>query len=256
MNFTDSFKKKIVVIIFTAVAFSLLWPFLGFEVAGLKINLADGFPVMLGFMFGSSGAIGCFLGTIGPDLFSNELSLRTLANALGYFALSYAPYKIWAVILKREEENVFLIKKIGDVAAYLLTGAVGSLLCALPLAFVEDVVYQTESIATGYIFEVIEVALSVFTVGMLIYILLSAFNMFGLAKSVKKYPLKTHLHMLTLVIYAIIVLVIAIVGHFLAGDATRNLWVVVPMGLFGALMFIDLMYGGSKPVILEKDPSE
>lgn len=252
MNFTDSFKKKIVVIIFTAVAFSLLWPFLSFEVAGLTINLADGFPVMLGFMFGSSGAIGCFLGAIGPDIFSGELSLGTLASALGYFALAYAPYKIWAVILKREEENVFLIKKLGDVAAYLITGAIGSLLCALPPAFIDDVYYQSEALATGYIFEVIEIAIAVFTVGLVMYAVLSAFDMFGLAKSVKKYPLKTHLHMLTLTIDAIIILIIAVVGHFFAGDATRNLWIVVPVAVFGVFMFIDLMYGGSKPEIIEK----
>ena len=170
INFTDSFKKKIVVIVFVAVFFSLIWPFTSFNLhignTDLTINPADGLPVLLGFMFGSSGAIGCALGAVGPELFDGTLSPATIGTALGYFCLAYAPYKVWAVILKKEDENIFLVKKPGDVLAYVITGIMGSLLCSLPVALANDVWYQEAAFSAAYLISVVQVLISVLTFGL------------------------------------------------------------------------------------------
>lgn len=256
INFTDSFKKKIVVIVFVAVFFSLIWPFTSFSFTvgntEITINPADGIPVLMGFMFGSSGALGCALGILGPELFQGDLTLGTVGTALGYFCLSYAPYKVWAVILKKEDENIFLVKRLGDVAAYAITGIMGALLCALPVTLANDVWYNEVAFSTSYLLEVVEVTISVLTFGLVLYAVLSAFNMFGLAKTVKKYPLKTMIHMITLAIMSIIVLVFSIVTYFFVDTGTRNPWIIIPMVILGLLMLRDLTYGGKPPDIVEK----
>ena len=256
INFTDSFKKKIVVIVFVAVFFSLIWPFTSFNLhvgnTDLTINPADGLPVLLGFMFGSSGAIGCALGAVGPELFDGTLSPATIGTALGYFCLAYAPYKVWAVILKKEDENIFLVKKPGDVLAYVITGIMGSLLCSLPVALANDVWYQEAAFSAAYLISVVQVLISVLTFGLVLYAVLSAFNMFGLAKTVKKYPLKTMIHMITLTIWSAIVLVFSIATYFFVDTGPRNPWIVVPVTILGLLMLIDLTYGGKPPEIVDK----
>ncbi len=249
MDFTDNFKKKVIIVIAVAIIYALLSFIPSIIIGDHGYDVVDAFPVLFGFMFGSSGAVGSAIGDLISHLLAGDFSLVTLASFAGTFALAYAPYKVWAVFLKKENENIFLVKKLGDVLAYVIVGIAGSVMKAVTVCVGKDLAEVSVYVAT-FPWELLTIATSVLTVGLVLYIILSAFNMFGLAKAVKKYPIKTQLHMITFTIDALIIIIIGAIGYYFT-DQTQihNLWILIPTCIFGFFMYLDLMYGASPDII-------
>lgn len=157
MNEVFSMWKKMKMVVLAALCAALyaalLIPFKGFVlIQGItEFRPASALPVAMGLLFGPAGAWGAAIGNLVGDFFGS-LSAGSLFGFVGNFMFAYVPYKLWinlGLVPKNDREPDLKSKR--KIAAYVTVAVLGSLACALVIAWGLDVLGMVPFAALGSI---------------------------------------------------------------------------------------------------------
>jgi energy-coupling factor transport system substrate-specific component len=121
--------------------------FIGMAVPFKVMVLVEGFtevrpvnavPVVVGLLFGPSGAWGCAAGNLIADFFGT-FSKASILGFLGNFFAAYLPFKLWYIWKIEEKPNV---KSYQSIGLFILLSAISSLAVAIFIACGLDVFLQ------------------------------------------------------------------------------------------------------------------
>jgi len=132
-------KTKMVVLVALCAGLyaALLIPFKGFVlIPGVtEFRPANALPVVMGLLFGPAGAWGAAIGNLIGDFFGS-LGIGSLFGFVGNFMFAYVPYKLWinlGLVSKQDKEPDLKSKR--KIAAYVVVAILGSVACALVIAW-------------------------------------------------------------------------------------------------------------------------
>jgi len=132
-------KTKMVVLVALCAGLyaALLIPFKGFVlIPGItEFRPASALPVVMGLLFGPAGAWGSAIGNLIGDFFGS-LGIGSLFGFVGNFMFAYVPYKLWinlGLVSKQDKEPDLKSKR--KIAAYVVVAILGSVACALVIAW-------------------------------------------------------------------------------------------------------------------------
>ena len=141
MNEVFSMWKKTKMVVLVALCAglyaALLIPFKGFVlIPGItEFRPASALPVVMGLLFGPAGAWGSAIGNLIGDFFGS-LGIGSLFGFVGNFMFAYVPYKLWINLgLVSKQDNEPDLKSKRKIAAYVIVAILGSLACALVIAW-------------------------------------------------------------------------------------------------------------------------
>ena len=141
MNEVFSMWKKTKMVVLVALCAglyaALLIPFKGFVlIPGItEFRPASVLPVVMGLLFGPAGAWGSAIGNLIGDFFGS-LGIGSLFGFVGNFMFAYVPYKLWinlGLVSKQDKEPDLKSKR--KIAAYVVVAILGSVACALVIAW-------------------------------------------------------------------------------------------------------------------------
>ncbi|HRW00045.1 MAG TPA: QueT transporter family protein [Aminobacteriaceae bacterium] len=141
MNEVFSMWKKTKMVVLVALCAglyaALLIPFKGFVlIPGVtEFRPANALPVVMGLLFGPAGAWGAAIGNLIGDFFGS-LGIGSLFGFVGNFMFAYVPYKLWinlGLVSKQDKEPDLKSKR--KIAAYVVVAILGSVACALVIAW-------------------------------------------------------------------------------------------------------------------------
>ena len=146
-------KMVVLAVLCAALYAALLIPFKGFVlIQGItEFRPASALPVAMGLLFGPAGAWGAAIGNLVGDFFGS-LSAGSLFGFVGNFMFAYVPYKLWinlGLVAKPDREPDLKSKR--KIAAFVIVAVLGSLACALVIAWGLDVLRMVPFAALGSI---------------------------------------------------------------------------------------------------------
>ncbi len=131
-------KMVVLVALSAAIYAALLIPFKALVlIPGFtEIRPASAFPVVLGLLFGPAGAWGAAIGNLIGDFFGT-LSIGSIPGFIGNFFFAYVPYKLWRNLglIDRGDPDPLLLKGGKKYLTYILVAVLGSMACALIIAW-------------------------------------------------------------------------------------------------------------------------
>jgi len=148
-------QMVVLVALSAAIYAAVLIPFKGFTIIPgfTEVRPANVFPFVFGLLFGPAGAWGAAIGNLIGDFFGT-LGIGSIAGFIGNFFLGFLPYKLWGSFFRRGENmepNVNSGKKIGVYAAVTI---LASAVCAVWIAWFNDLVGLVPFAALGSIITV------------------------------------------------------------------------------------------------------
>ncbi len=148
-------KTKMVVLVALSAGLyaALLIPFKGFVlIPGItEFRPASVLPVVLGLLFGPAGAWGSAIGNLIGDFFGS-LGIGSFFGFIGNFMFAYVPYKLWMNLgLVSRDDMEPDLKSKRKIVAYVLVAVLGSLACALVIAWGLEVLGLVPFAALGSI---------------------------------------------------------------------------------------------------------
>jgi energy-coupling factor transport system substrate-specific component len=115
-----------------------------------NIRPANVFPFVFGLLFGPAGAWGAAIGNLINDFFGT-LNIGSIFGFVGNFFLGFLPYKLWGAFFRRGEnmeQNVNSGKKLAVFVAIVI---VASAVCAVWIAWFNDLIGFVPFAALGSI---------------------------------------------------------------------------------------------------------
>ena len=148
-------QMVVLVALSAAIYAAVLIPFKGFTIIPgfTEVRPANVFPFVFGLLFGPAGAWGAAIGNLIGDFFGT-LGIGSIAGFIGNFFLGFLPYKLWGSFFRRGENmepNVNSGKKLGVYAAVTI---LASAVCAVWIAWFNDLVGLVPFAALGSIITV------------------------------------------------------------------------------------------------------
>lgn len=130
-------KMVVLVALCAGIYAAVLIPFKGFVlIPGItEFRPASAMPVVLGLLFGPAGAWGSAIGNLIGDFFGS-LGVGSIFGFVGNFMFAYIPYKLWTNLgLVSSEDNEPNLKSGRKIFAYVISAIMGSMGCALIIAW-------------------------------------------------------------------------------------------------------------------------
>src|SRR4028119_2184449 len=118
-------------------------------------NLRPGnvFPFVFGLLFGPAGAWGAAIGNLIGDFFGT-LGLGSIAGFIGNFFLGFLPYKLWGSFFRRGENMEPNVNSGKKIAVYAAVTILASAVCAVWIAWFNDLIGFVPFAALGSIITV------------------------------------------------------------------------------------------------------
>ena len=118
-------------------------------------NLRPGnvFPFVFGLLFGPAGAWGAAIGNLINDFFGT-LGLGSIFGFVGNFFLGFLPYKMWGAFFRRGEDMEPNVNSRKKLIVYLAIAVLASIVCAVWIAWFNDLIGFVPFAALGSIITV------------------------------------------------------------------------------------------------------
>lgn len=94
-----------------------------------ELRPVNAFPLVYGLMFGQMGAVACCLGNIIGDVLGGTFTPASIGGAIGNYAMSYVPYKIYCGL--RPGQRALLLKDTKDYLLFAFLALLASAAAAI-----------------------------------------------------------------------------------------------------------------------------
>jgi energy-coupling factor transport system substrate-specific component len=115
-----------------------------------NIRPANVFPFVFGLLFGPAGAWGAAIGNLINDFFGT-LNIGSIFGFVGNFFLGFLPYKLWGSFFRRGENMEQNINSGKKFAVFVAIVIVASAVCAVWIAWFNDLIGFVPFAALGSI---------------------------------------------------------------------------------------------------------
>jgi energy-coupling factor transport system substrate-specific component len=134
-------QMVVLVALSAAIYAAVLIPFKGFTIIPgfTEVRPANVFPFVFGLLFGPAGAWGAAIGNLIGDFFGT-LGLGSIAGFIGNFFLGFIPYKLWGSFFRRGENMEPNVNSGKKLAVYVAVTILASAVCAVWIAWFNDLV--------------------------------------------------------------------------------------------------------------------
>ena len=148
-------QMVVLVALSAAIYAAVLIPFKGFPIIPGYIELrpANAFPIVFGLLFGPAGAWGAAIGNLIGDFFGT-LGPGSIAGFVGNFFLGFLPYKMWGSFFRRGENMEPNVNSGKKLAVYFAVTILASVVCAVWIAWANDLLGNVPFAALGSIITV------------------------------------------------------------------------------------------------------
>lgn len=148
-------QMVVLVALSAAIYAAVLIPFKGFAIIPgfTEIRPANVFPFVFGLLFGPAGAWGAAIGNLIGDFFGT-LGIGSIFGFVGNFFLGFIPYKMWGVFFRRGENMEPTVNTGKKLAVYILVSILASAICAVWIAWFNDLIGFVPFAALGSIITV------------------------------------------------------------------------------------------------------
>jgi energy-coupling factor transport system substrate-specific component len=138
-----------------AIYAAVLIPFKGIPlIPGFtEVRPANVFPFVFGLLFGPAGAWGAAIGNLIGDFFGT-LGSGSIAGFVGNFYLGFLPYKMWGSFFRRGENMETNVNSGKKLAVYFAVTVLASVVCAVWIAWANDLLGNVPFAALGSIITV------------------------------------------------------------------------------------------------------
>jgi energy-coupling factor transport system substrate-specific component len=148
-------QMVVLVALSAAIYAAVLIPFKGFTIVPgfTEVRPANVFPFVFGLLFGPAGAWGAAIGNLIGDFFGT-LGLGSIAGFIGNFFLGFLPYKLWGSFFRRGENMEPNVNSGKKLAVYAAVTIIASVVCAVWIAWFNDLIGLVPFAALGSIITV------------------------------------------------------------------------------------------------------
>jgi energy-coupling factor transport system substrate-specific component len=148
-------QMVVLVALSAAIYAAVLIPFKGFTIIPgfTEVRPANVFPFVFGLLFGPAGAWGAAIGNLIGDFFGT-LGIGSIAGFIGNFFLGFLPYKMWGSFFRRGENMEQNVNSGKKLAVYIAITILASAICALWIAWFNDLIGFVPFAALGSIITV------------------------------------------------------------------------------------------------------
>ena len=145
----------VLVALSAAIYAAVLIPFKGFTIIPgfTEVRPANVFPFVFGLLFGPAGAWGAAIGNLIGDFFGT-LGPGSIAGFIGNFFLGFLPYKMWGSFFRRGENMEQNVNSGKKLAVYIAITILASAVCAVWIAWFNDLIGFVPFAALGAIITV------------------------------------------------------------------------------------------------------
>ena len=148
-------QMVVLVALSAAIYAAVLIPFKGFTIVPgfTEVRPANVFPFVFGLLFGPAGAWGAAIGNLIGDFFGT-LGIGSIAGFVGNFFLGFLPYKMWGSFFRRGENMEQNVNSGKKLAVYIAIVILASAICAVWIAWFNDLIGFVPFAALGSIITV------------------------------------------------------------------------------------------------------
>ena len=148
-------QMVVLVALSAAIYAAVLIPFKGFTIIPgfTEVRPANVFPFVFGLLFGPAGAWGAAIGNLIGDFFGT-LGIGSIAGFVGNFFLGFLPYKMWGSFFRRGENMETNVNSGKKLAVYFAVTVLASVVCAVWIAWANDLLGNVPFAALGSIITV------------------------------------------------------------------------------------------------------
>ena len=148
-------QMVVLVALSAAIYAAVLIPFKGFTIVPgfTEVRPANVFPFVFGLLFGPAGAWGAAIGNLIGDFFGT-LGIGSIAGFIGNFFLGFLPYKMWGSFFRRGENMEQNVNSGKKLAVYIAVVILASAICAVWIAWFNDLIGFVPFAALGSIITV------------------------------------------------------------------------------------------------------
>jgi energy-coupling factor transport system substrate-specific component len=148
-------QMVVLVALSAAIYAAVLIPFKGFTIIPgfTEVRPANVFPFVFGLLFGPAGAWGAAIGNLIGDFFGT-LGPGSIAGFIGNFFLGFLPYKMWGSFFRRGENMEQNVNSGKKLAVYIAITILASAICAVWIAWFNDLIGFVPFAALGAIITV------------------------------------------------------------------------------------------------------
>lgn len=148
-------QMVVLVALSAAIYAAVLIPFKGFTIIPgfTEVRPANVFPFVFGLLFGPAGAWGAAIGNLIGDFFGT-LGIGSIAGFVGNFFLGFLPYKMWGSFFRRGENMEQTVNSGKKLAVYFAIVVLASAVCAVWIAWFNDLIGLVPFAALGAIITV------------------------------------------------------------------------------------------------------
>ncbi len=148
-------QMVVLVALSAAIYAAVLIPFKGFTIIPgfTEVRPANVFPFVFGLLFGPAGAWGAAIGNLIGDFFGT-LGIGSIAGFVGNFFLGFLPYKMWGSFFRRGENMEQNVNSGKKLAVYIAITILASAICAVWIAWFNDLIGFVPFAALGSIITV------------------------------------------------------------------------------------------------------
>jgi energy-coupling factor transport system substrate-specific component len=148
-------QMVVLVALSAAIYAAALIPFKGIPlIPGFtEVRPANVFPFVFGLLFGPAGAWGAAIGNLIGDFFGT-LGPGSIAGFVGNFFLGFLPYKMWGSFFRRGENMETNVNSGKKLAVYFAVTVLASVVCAVWIAWANDLLGNVPFAALGSIITV------------------------------------------------------------------------------------------------------
>lgn len=148
-------QMVVLVALSAAIYAAVLIPFKGFTIIPgfTEVRPANVFPFVFGLLFGPAGAWGAAIGNLIGDFFGT-LGIGSIFGFVGNFFLGFLPYKLWGTFFRRGENMEPNVNSGKKLAVYAAVTIIASVVCAIWIAWFNDLIGFVPFAALGSIITV------------------------------------------------------------------------------------------------------
>jgi energy-coupling factor transport system substrate-specific component len=148
-------QMVVLVALSAAIYAAVLIPFKGFTIIPgfTEVRPANVFPFVFGLLFGPAGAWGAAIGNLIGDFFGT-LGIGSIFGFIGNFFLGFLPYKLWGSFFRRGENMEPNVNSGKKLAVYAAVTIIASVVCAIWIAWFNDLIGFVPFAALGSIITV------------------------------------------------------------------------------------------------------
>jgi energy-coupling factor transport system substrate-specific component len=148
-------QMVVLVALSAAIYAAVLIPFKGFTIIPgfTEVRPANVFPFVFGLLFGPAGAWGAAIGNLIGDFFGT-LGIGSIFGFIGNFFLGFLPYKLWGSFFRRGENMEPNVNSGKKLAVYAAVTIIASVVCAVWIAWFNDLIGFVPFAALGSIITV------------------------------------------------------------------------------------------------------